>query len=89
MVSQNPAPSSTVLPAHDARFLRYQDVLTKMSKGNQSSRPRQTMNDNTPSASEGWLSEDEDVEETKSYTPVKSDGIGPILGGFADADSVD
>jgi hypothetical protein len=27
------------------------------------------------------------VEEMKTYKPVKSEGIGPLLGGFADADS--
>ena len=89
LVSQNstPAPSSA-LPAHDARFLRYQTVLAKMSAHNQSSIAKQHPNENTPSASEGWMSGDDEGEEMKSCKPVKSDGIGPILGGFADADSV-
>ena len=44
-------------------------------------------NDNTPSASEGWISGEDDVEEMKGSRPVKSHGIGPLLGGFADADA--
>lgn len=90
LVSRNstPAPSST-LPAHDARFLRYQTVLAKMSAHDQSSKAKhQQPNENTLSASEGWISGDDEVEETKSCKPVKSEGIGSILGGFADADSV-
>jgi hypothetical protein len=41
----------------------------------------------TQEASDGWLSEDEQVEEMKTFTPVKSEGVGPLLGGFSDADS--
>ncbi|KAK6597552.1 hypothetical protein H4I95_09823 [Botrytis cinerea] len=37
--------------------------------------------------SDGWASDDEDVEEMKKYKPVKSEDVGPLLGGFADAES--
>jgi len=76
-----------MLPVHDARFLRYQGVLAKMTAYDQSNQTRHQTNDNTPSASEGWMSGEDDIEEMKSCRPIKSDGIGPLLGGFADADS--
>jgi len=82
-----PPPSSTMFPAQDARLLHYQDVLAKMSTNELSTKPNQLPTENTPNASDGWISDDEDVEEMKTYKPVKSEGIGPLLGGFADADS--
>jgi len=90
MVPQNnvpPVASATVFPAHDARLLRYQDVLSKMSASDPSSKSNQFPADKTPIASDGWISDDDDVEEMKGHTPVKSEGIGPLLGGFADAES--
>jgi hypothetical protein len=88
MVPQNSPPApSTVFPAHDARILRYQDVLAKMSTHDQSSKAKQLPNENTPNVSDDWMSEEDDMEEVKSCTPVKSEGIGPLLGGFADAES--
>jgi hypothetical protein len=82
-----PPPSSTMFPAQDARLLHYQDVLAKMSTNELSTKPNQLPAENTPNASDGWISDDDDVEEMKAYKPVKSEGIGPLLGGFADADS--
>jgi hypothetical protein len=82
-----PPPSSAVFPAQDARLLHYQDVLAKMSTNNLSTKPNQFPTDDAPHGPDGWVSEDDDVEEMKTYKPVKSDGIGPLLGGFADADS--
>lgn len=58
-----------------------------MSTYDQSSQLRHQTNENTPSASEGWNSGEDEMEEMKNCRPVKSDGIGPLLGGFADADS--
>lgn len=87
MVPQNgPPAASSLFPAQDAKLLRYQDVLAKMSTHDQSI-PTQVSADNTPNVSDGWLSEEDEVEEMKRTTPVKSDGIGPLLGGFADAES--
>jgi hypothetical protein len=83
-----PPPSSTVFPAQDARLLHYQDVLAKMSTNDLSTKPNQFLTDNIPNAPDGWASEDDDLEEMKTYKPIKSEGIGPLLGGFADADSV-
>lgn len=58
-----------------------------MTTHDPSNRVKIQTNDNTPSASEGWISGEDDIEEMKSCRPVKSNGIGPLLGGFADADS--
>lgn len=86
MVSHNPTSTSiSVLPAHDARFLRYQGVLAKMTAYDQSSRTKQHANENASSASEGWMSGEDEIEEMKHCRPVKSDGIGPLLGGFTDS----
>jgi len=82
-----PPATTTIFPAQDARLLRYQDVLAKMSAHDQSGKPNQFPDENTPNASDGWISDEDDVEEMKSYRPVKSEGVGPLLGGFADAQS--
>jgi streptomycin 6-kinase len=88
MVSQNTTTNTTsILPVHDARFLRYQGVLAKMSAHDSSNQAQHATNETILSASEGWISGDEEAEEMKSCKAVKSDGIGPLLGGFADADS--
>lgn len=88
MVPQTvPPPSTTVFPAQDARLLHYQDVLAKMSANGPSRKAKQFFTETTPNPSDGWISEDEEVGEMKAYTPVKSEGIGPLLGGFADAES--
>ncbi|TVY87864.1 hypothetical protein LAWI1_G007151 [Lachnellula willkommii] len=88
LVPQNgtPAPPA-VFPAQDAKLLRYQNVLANMSTQDQSNQTKRASADNTPIVSDGWTSEDDDMEETKRHTPVKSEGIGPLLGGFADAES--
>jgi len=90
MVPQTVPPhqsSPAVFPAQDARLLHYQDVLAKMSALGSPQESNQFPNAHTPTVSDGWISEDDDVEEMKNYRPVKSEGIGPLLGGFADAES--
>ena len=88
MVPQaGPPPSSTVFPAQDARLLHYQDVLAKISAKEASTKPNPLPSESTQQASEGWLSDEDEVEEMKTYTPVKSEDVGPLLGGFAGADS--
>jgi hypothetical protein len=88
MVPQNGQPlASSAFPAPDAKALHYQDVLAKMSTNDQSIRAKPLSAENTPNVSDGWLSDEDEVEELKNYKSVKSDGIGPLLGGFADADS--
>jgi hypothetical protein len=88
MVPPNGPPViSNDFPAQDAKILHYQDVLAKMSTDDQSIRAKPLSAENTPNVSDGWLSEEDDLEEMKNYKPVKSDGIGPLLGGFADANS--
>jgi hypothetical protein len=86
-VPQNGTPAPTVFPAQDAKILRYRDVLAKMSTQDQLSKTKHASADNTPIVSDGWMSEDDDMEEMKRHKPVKSEGIGPLLGGFADAES--
>lgn len=88
MVPQTvPPPSTTVFPAQDARLQHYQHVLAKMSTNEQPTKPSQFLAQHTQDASDGWLSEDDEVEEMKTHTPVKSEGVGSLLGGFADAAS--
>ncbi|PBP18058.1 hypothetical protein BUE80_DR011064 [Diplocarpon rosae] len=94
LVPQNAYPATastsatTGFPAQDARLVRYQEVLAKISASDAPSKPNQFPTDPTLIASNGWMSEDDEVDEVKGHTPVKSEGIGPLLGGFADADSV-
>lgn len=69
--------------------MRYQDVFAKLSSTqNDPNRPNEPLSTgSTPNLSEGWLSDDDDdVQDIKGNT-VKSEDIGPLLGGFADADS--
>jgi len=89
MVPQSaPSAPNTVIPAHDTRLLRYQDVLAKMSTNDQS-KALLLPAESTPSISDGWISEDEGLEEPKGYKPVRSDNVGPLLGGFADAETME
>jgi len=90
MVPQNvtPAPAAA-FPAHDARLLRYQDVLAKLSTRGHPNTARQISADSTPNISDGWISEGDDVEEVKGHLLDKSKDVGSLLGGFADADGVD
>jgi hypothetical protein len=89
MVPQSvpPAPS-TVFPAQDARLLRYQDVLAKMSTNDQS-KALPLAAESLPNISDGWISEEDGADQPKSDEPVKSDSAGPLLGGFADAETME
>jgi hypothetical protein len=80
-----PAPN-TVFPAHDARLLRYQDVLAKMSTDDPS-KVLLLSTESTPNISDGWISEEEGLEEPKGYKAVRSENVGALLGGFADAET--
>jgi len=89
MTTQNmPSAPSTVFSAQDARLLRYQDVLAKMSSQRQFT-TNQLSAGNTPNISDGWISEEDDVEDGKGQRSVKSKAVGPLIGGFADAEAVD
>ncbi|KAL2059777.1 hypothetical protein VTL71DRAFT_10161 [Oculimacula yallundae] len=94
MVPQNvmpppasPTATSTTFPSQDSRLVQYQNVLGRTSATGSLSKSNQYPTDHMAVTSDGWLSDDDEVEETKWHTPVKSDGIGALLGGFADADS--
>ncbi|TAQ83884.1 hypothetical protein B7494_g7794 [Chlorociboria aeruginascens] len=87
MVPQTgPRVPSTNFSGHDARLLRYRDVLAKMSTQEDGTTKQRSIQ-STPNASDGWVSEEEDAEEVKNFKPVKSEDVGPLLGGFADAES--
>ncbi|KAF4625314.1 hypothetical protein G7Y89_g12853 [Cudoniella acicularis] len=94
MVPQTgPPAASSLFPAQDAKILRYQDVLAKISTSthpqDQTTQTQPASAERPSNVSDGWISDDEEAEEMKRYTPVKSDGIGPLLGGFADAEDAD
>jgi len=89
MIPQNVPPRvpATMFTGQDARLLRYQDVLAKMSIQDASSKAKQSLVDDIPHATDGWASDEDSEEEMKSHKSVKSEDVGPLLGGFADADS--
>jgi len=90
MVPQNvPPPTSTLFSAQDARLLRYQDVLAKISTKGQSTKTTHLSAESTPNMSDGWISEEDDEDEIKGRPPIKSADVGPLLGGFADAEAMD
>ena len=78
--------TSTTFPAQDARLLQYQDVLGKISTNNESGKYKKVPAENNLNVSDGWMSEDEEVEESKGSN-VKTADVGPLLGGFADAET--
>ena len=79
---------NTVFPGHDARLLRYNDVLAKLSSSDQSKRLLFS-SESTPNTSDGWISEEEGLLEPKMLNPVRSKNVGPLLGGFSDAENMD
>lgn len=89
MVPQGAPPTTSGYPAQDARLLRYQDVLTKISSRRSSSNTSHTSTEGTPNISDGWISDGDEVEEDKCQGLIKSESIGPLLGGFADAQVVE
>jgi len=90
MVPQNGLPvPTTTFPAQDTRLSRYQDVLAKMSSKGLSPRTNQASTESIPNNSDGWISEEDDAEEGKGSTTVKSESVGPLLGGFADAETAE
>lgn len=83
-----PPGSSTIFPGQDARMMRYQDVLAKMS-AKRPSPTNQLSGENNQNMSDGWNSEEDNAEEGMGRRIVKSEGVGPLLGGFADADDAE
>lgn len=77
---------NAAFPGQDARILRYQDVLTKISANGESNDKSHLSVDNAPYISDGWISEE---DEADSEPPAKPTDVGPLLGGFADAETVD
>jgi len=76
---------STTYTGQDARLLRFQDVLAKMS-----TEPDSTEEQPTGSVSpegDGWIVNGEETDASNDFKVVKSTEIGPLLGGFADLES--
>lgn len=69
--------------------MRYQDVLAKMSAKELSNRSDQLSSESIPNVSDGWIYEEDEGEEAKDNRTVKSQSVGPLLGGFADAETVE
>lgn len=87
MVPQNaPRAAGTIFVGQDRRLLRYQDIISKMS-AHAPTEASPIFSEGNAAGSDGWISEDDDLDEAKSFGPVKTDDIGPLLGGFADAES--
>jgi len=79
---------NTVFPAPDARSSRCQNVLAKMSTNEQSNALLLSA-ESKRNISDGWIWEDEGLEEPNGgYKPVRSENVGPLLGGFGDAESM-
>lgn len=90
MIPQNVQPHpTTTFPAQDARLLRYQDVLAKMSAKQLGDTTNHLPIESTSNISDGWLSDEDDAEDVKGAQPVKSENLGPLLGGFSDAEAMD
>ncbi|QSZ36223.1 hypothetical protein DSL72_007349 [Monilinia vaccinii-corymbosi] len=81
-----PRAAVKIFTGPDGRLLRYEDVLAEMPTQHGSSNTKQTPVEGTHPFADGWISDDEDVEEMKKYKMVKSEDMGPLLGGFADAE---
>jgi hypothetical protein len=85
MVPQNAPPTpSVVFHGQDARLLRYQDVLTKITANGQSTNITHQLADSY--ISDGWISEEDDVEVGPLAKPAD---VRSLLGGFADAETME
>jgi hypothetical protein len=90
MVPQSVPPTSGGgFPAQDARLLRYQHVLKKISNEGLSDKLTGSPPDDNTNVSDGWISEEDDAGANEGRPPAKSADVGPLLGGFADAENVE
>jgi len=72
----------TTYTAQDSRLLRFQDVLAKMST-------EPNLEEELPTGTvspegDGWIVNGEETDASNDFKVVKSEEIGPLLGGFAD-----
>jgi len=74
--------STTTYTAHDARLLRFQDVLAKMSTEPNSMEEPPT--DAVSPECDGWIVNGDETGADNEFKVVKSEEIGPLLGGFTD-----
>ncbi|RDW75239.1 hypothetical protein BP6252_06381 [Coleophoma cylindrospora] len=82
-----PRMSTTSFAGQDTRILRYQDILAKVTANTQKEALPQFQSTSNTTATDGWISDEDDLEEAKTFSPVKSADLGPLVGGFADAES--
>lgn len=68
----------------EMRMRRYQDILAKILNPalSDSANPLSSLN-----ASDGWASEEDVEDDAQVYGQIKVEDVGPILGGFADAET--
>lgn len=86
LVPQNsPRGQSTAYTAQDARLLRFQDVLAKMSTEQDSTEEIST--ETVSPGGDGWIVYGEETDANNDFKVVKSKEIGPLLGGFTDLES--
>jgi hypothetical protein len=80
------ATRNSSFPGQDARIGRYEKVLTKISANGQSNDKAHLSTDSTSYVLDGWVSEEDDAE---GEAPTKPADVGPLLGGFADAEAME
>jgi len=76
---------STTFTGQDARLMRFQDVLAKMSAEPDSTEDLST--EAVSPESEGWAVNGEETDTGNDFKVVKSKERGPLLGGFEDLDT--
>jgi len=81
----SPRGPSTTYTAQDARLLRFQDVLAKMSTEQDSTEEMPT--EAVSPEGDGWIVNGEETDASNDFKVVKSKEIGPLLGGFTELES--
>lgn len=87
MVPPNVNHSPAAFAGQNSRRLQYQDLLAKLSNGNDVSASCDVLNDESLNSAVDWPSDDEDDGVLKRYKVIKSEGTGQLLGGFSDVEN--
>lgn len=87
MIPQNVQRSPSTFTGQDSRRLQYQNVLAKLSNRGEASTSGGALNDEPLNDVVDWPSDNEDDEDLTGYKVIKSEGTGPLLGGFSDVES--
>lgn len=87
MIPQKGQPAlNAAFPSQDARVLRYQDVLTKISANRDAFNNTPMPADHAAYMSDGWISEEDEADAQPQTKPAN---VGPLLGGFGDAETME